>query len=147
MPLGTTLENRRRASRDHHMTPHLIQMNIGMPSEKPSENRRQASRRQKTPHLAEVYLWMPLDKTLEKHRASRRLTSQRKLRNVNEAIRSLETTCYTILTNRRRASRCIQKIGNIAEVSLGIRTTLWPNDAERSDENCHEAERRETDNG
>jgi hypothetical protein len=63
--------------------------------------------------------------TLEnRRRASRHLTSRRRLRNVNEANRSLGTPYDTILANRRRASRRKEKIGKKAETSHGIHITL-----------------------
>jgi hypothetical protein len=70
----------------------------------------------------------PRDATREevgnRRRASKCLISRRRIRTVNEANRSLGTLCDTILASRRQASRRIEKVGNISEMSIGIHTTL-----------------------
>jgi hypothetical protein len=67
--------------------------------------------------LAQVRLGMPLDTKLQNRRRDANLKVQ--MKPIKASVRYA-----TLLVNRRRASRRIHKIGNVAEMSLGIRITL-----------------------
>jgi hypothetical protein len=59
----------------------------------------------------------------------------------------LNSACRRARLWKTTPSVATRKDAILVQMSLGFRTTIYQTDAERSDENCHDAQRRELDNG